>query len=583
MTSTATGYVIIAHDVLGNISDREILEALEDRSHQPYHIVRISPTKIKHGDAKQHHWPSLIKEQERLFNEKVKPLIDEYRDYQVLYFGLAPIPLAIHLGYMVRSFTKAEVFLKDHAQKDWKWRDLVIGSPEFSGLPTDTFQGSGDVVVRIGTRFKIEPKQTLHAANNLLKEVDIYPPKLGPDLFGSHESVAGYAQAFTQTIDAISSHLPNAQNVHLFAAVPVGLAFLIGQEIMPTAHTKVHVYEYAKDQTPPYIHAFIVNDDEQAVDWDITPEDRARFKELRKEFSESLDYVKEDFIGKMAEETEDHWFKALAPSQQETHALFDNEYWNYLKPIHETELRYSFIEENHKHETDQFYRSGFYHFSDQFLKALHNGISQKDELLSAFRLFCFHETIHHSTHSLQSENAEGISRYPKALEEADYQADVYALLHEFFYERIPLDEVCDFFTKRIQLLTETMWAFDKQKTRSDSMEVHRVNRYLIWYYQLCRIESTQCQSLLDVCKILSVKPLIELKLLGVRPGRDQKIVFDFKNISAVDLGICVFHEGRIRTHGNELGDFPITDLIKGFQNHQPAAIQKVLRALLAKI
>ena len=55
--------------------------------------------------------------------------------------------------------------------------------------------------------------------------------------------------------------------------------------------------------------------------------------------------------------------------------------------------------------------------------------------MQAGRLFLFHEALHYSSegHRLTSEVANGIGQFPKVIEEADYQAKVWALPSEYKY------------------------------------------------------------------------------------------------------------------------------------------------------
>ncbi len=59
----------------------------------------------------------------------------------------------------------------------------------------------------------------------------------------------------------------------------------------------------------------------------------------------------------------------------------------------------------------------------------------ESNLKIAGRLFLFHEILHHCNegHGINSTIANGIGRFPKVIEDADYQADVWAIVNHFLY------------------------------------------------------------------------------------------------------------------------------------------------------
>jgi hypothetical protein len=46
-------------------------------------------------------------------------------------------------------------------------------------------------------------------------------------------------------------------------------------------------------------------------------------------------------------------------------------------------------------------------------------------------MFLLHEGVHLATHRLSRETSVQVGRLPKVLEAVDYEADVWAMLHEF--------------------------------------------------------------------------------------------------------------------------------------------------------
>jgi hypothetical protein len=581
MSKAPKGLIILVQDILEDISEQEIMGTISPQYYGiPPLFVHINPEKIRQGEAINLHWPTLMAEQDRIFETQVEPLLKKHSDYLVLYFGLAPIPLAIHLGHKIQSFRRAQVYLRHHTNKNWMWIDLDAGAPELSGVPNDTYKVPGEVAIRFGTRFEISAADTAEIISNPTREIEIYPPTKGGDIFGSHEQVALYAQAFREALDAVSSHLPLVSSVHLFAAVPVGLAFLIGTEISPTSHPLVHLYEFDKDLTPRYTEVYIINEDYDATLLQITPKEKLAYGQLREDFKQELEMFPESYELEPTKTQEEHWFKVLPAPGYLTTTAFEQDYWKHLKRLDQMELKTTFLQVKHRKES---VNREHYFFEDYMLKSLTAKLRNTDEQLLACRLFSFRETAHQNTHHIDSETSNSSEPYPRVTEEANYQADVYSLLQEFLCSDNPFDDARGDFMKMIHVLTETMWAFDKRKSRSDEMEVHRVNRYLTWYFLACRIEREAGQTYERILNLLAHKPVIELRLHGVEASQGQKVVFNFKRGKSTDVGLCLFHNGRVRSFPYKIGELPISELIEGFQERRPKKIKAVLNALITEL
>ena len=67
--------------------------------------------------------------------------------------------------------------------------------------------------------------------------------------------------------------------------------------------------------------------------------------------------------------------------------------------------------------------------SNPLLVSLSQASEDDDELKQLIRLFLFHEYLH-THHSLTKYTAEGVGRFANCLERLDYEADLYALLHQ---------------------------------------------------------------------------------------------------------------------------------------------------------
>jgi hypothetical protein len=171
--------------------------------------------------------------------------------------------------------------------------------------------------------------------------------------------------------------------------------------------------------------------------------------------------------------------------------------------------------------------------------------------------------------------------FPKVLEEVDYQADVWAMVHEFALTRHDKPEAVandrDLFLELVRIATETMWAFDDRLDELEVMEVRRVNRYLIWYWQWLRME--RCSSLADIMAVLARKPLIELA--GPRVHTDgERVFYELREPWRADLELAALLEhNRIARHGRGAAT-SVPALIEGLRKRDGENIRFVLKSIL---
>jgi hypothetical protein len=204
---------------------------------------------------------------------------------------------------------------------------------------------------------------------------------------------------------------------------------------------------------------------------------------------------------------------------------------------------------------------------------------EPEDLKTAMRLFWFHEGIHYTDHQINSDNSESLGRYARVLEEADYQSDVYALFCEYGIKKEnAFRREVDFFAERIEILIRTLQAFDGEGPAA-RMQTRRVNRYLIWYFQLARIRHSKCKLIDDVIEILSIKPHIDLKL-PIKLHERNKIFYQLSGFDLDEIGIAFFHNNKVQSFGPNGNQFNLIKLVEGLRTKNSDSVMEVMRQAL---
>lgn len=254
--------LVVTHPVIGAIDEAEIVHAIPGLRERPWRRVEIAPLRADHGSLHEIDWQSARAEQERLFERRLRA---ELRRRSCLaYFGLAPIPLAMHLGYRVRAEVRADVYQRHHERHDWRWA-AEIRSKRRCLLQPLSFpeHGSTDVgplVVRVSTAHRIDPRETSEIVPSSLAQVDVAIAEPGLDALETSEAVMEVKVGFRRALERLKTLFPRTTEVHVFAAVPVGLAFLLGTQINPTVYPDVITYQYWAKDIPRYRRAIVLTE-----------------------------------------------------------------------------------------------------------------------------------------------------------------------------------------------------------------------------------------------------------------------------------------------------------------------------------
>ena len=196
--------------------------------------------------------------------EKTKEIINLYRDnnkIELAYYGIAHIPLVFLFGFQFNSRKSIHVFEHDRLDNAW---DLLGDSEEFPDVIVKKNYSSantrdGDVVIKFGVSYKINDNDVDNIVSSPILKIDFSLENPTPDVIRSTKQVEKYARAFRELLDEIHNLDANINCIHLFYAGPVSLALRCGQQISPTIHPKVLVYNYTNHDSPKYKWGVCVN------------------------------------------------------------------------------------------------------------------------------------------------------------------------------------------------------------------------------------------------------------------------------------------------------------------------------------
>ena len=580
MVSTKITVVVAHHGLDRKITEQECISALQTHEKDTTIFIDFESGNAKLSELYNLSFDNIALFQQRKFVEILKPVLDSNPGATLAYFGLTPIPVAFHLGYLVGNTHPISIYQWHHAENRWyKETDKPSVDYNFSilplTLPLEVQKGKGDISIRVATSFNIDKHATYEVVPNPLNEFDIVLDNPRVDSLYNQETIKSVVSAFQDVLDTYANKLSDREKIHLFIASSSGLPFALGTRINPNIYPYIQTYQFDRNETPKYKEAILVTKeiDSRIV---LSESDRELAHDIRKSWQRQLKTNIKPFISTIASKQSVNWLQMVCANDTEYDTVSKHlkHPWSSVTDINKTSLKHDDIDTETTDVDDGFEyieKTNKWLLDDGFLFGLSKRLATKTEtdVMQASRLFFFHEALHYSKdgHRLTKEVANGIGQFPKVIEEADYQADVWGLLTEYKYCTIYEPEKLEqglkaFFCNAIETAVETMWSFVDTGSELSIIQVRSMNRFLNWYWQWVMIENIESKGTLeDIISILLDKPVIEfagapMELRGYRTFYKLNSKLNNK------LQLAAFARNKVYRFAPNL----IDDIVDGFKN-----------------
>lgn len=494
--------------------------------------------------------------------QKLKAMADAVADPQLHYFGIAQIPhiiaLASHLG------DERRVYLHDFDRNNdsWSWptveRTLEMVADNLPSGPPVTSRGQAVIRVSISALVTDESIRP-HVGSELLADINIHPTNVTPNLgiVRSEADVTVIRDEIRRAVGAIRAWRPGVHTIHVFAAAPVSVCFVLGQELKPRNSPPVQTYRYQMREGIPEYHPAIL-----LRDGDMTAAERPLSDEQKRGAQEDRvgvwAQVLQEVVGYAKRLREDghagkRWYEPLQP--KETLAAVAP--FPTLKPLAAIECDRHTIDPEPFHGEYGFDEdSQRWRLSDGLIIGFREAVGTNEaELRDAIRLFFFHEFCH-EFHGLTKLTADEVGKFSNCLEYIDYTADTFALLHQLDWMRAAHPGRVDSEDKRralladqIDIILRSFWAFDPHPPILE-WQIRRLRRYMNWYWRSVQIRRSR--TLTQVLRLLRRQPHVELAgLHQFARGRRTLVRLDrFDGSTQLELALVLEDDRLFRVQEN---------------------------------
>ena len=584
--------IVIAHYGLNRkITEDECEAALEIKDAENI-FVDFEAGHAELGELYDLPFENIALMQQRKFAEILKPVLEQYPTAHIAYFGLAPISVGFHLGYLVGNTHSYTIYQWHHQRNAWFYQiDPPSAEYKFNikppVLPAEKQKGKGDIIVRVSTSFNIDPQTTYQVVSNPANEFDIELRATHVDSLYNQENIQTVVTEFQNVLNAYANKLTDRDQIHLFISSSAGLPFALGTRINTNIYPYVQTYQFDKKQTPPHREAILITKEisDRVI---LTDEDRVTAHKIRKDWEIQLQDKIKPFIKTVTGMHPENWLQTVCENLDDYRIVQKHlcSPWDKIININATSLKedaIDLIQTDIDGGFEYIEKTGLWILDDGFMSGLKKRLDKNanTDLMQAGRLFFFHEALHYSKsgHRLVREIATGIGQFPKVIEEADYQADAWALLNEYRYCCLHEPQklrngLKQFFCNAIDTAVETMWSFVDIGTSLNMIQIRSMNRFLNWYWQYICIEDLDGKGSLEeiVCTLFN-KPVIEFAGAPMEL-RAHRTYFKLNSKNQASYQLAAFVKNKV----HRFAPTAILDIVEGFRNLKGKMIKDGLKS-----
>lgn len=160
-------------------------------------------------------------------------------------FPLAPIPLLISAGYFLQNNSKCYIYQYDRDNNKWVNNgNGKISNYNISWIRKKRFFKSNRLVLKLETSSEIHSSQIKTHWNDDILCLSLYEKTLGQPLYSNH-----YKKMLGELFRIVDPIVSKYDEIHIYAAVPAGMAIEIGRHIQKGVYPKVHLYNFQNGYT----------------------------------------------------------------------------------------------------------------------------------------------------------------------------------------------------------------------------------------------------------------------------------------------------------------------------------------------
>jgi len=206
-------------------------------------------------DSQENFWLQEDQHLQAIVRERILPphTRGDLKDPSI--FAIAPQPLLILLGHLIRDISAADVYQRHREPPGWVWQDHPEGFEYSIKRPTAT-KGTPVLVLALSAAVSDDRILTQIGDDAVIWRITI--PKPNNDYLKSIRQLQQFRELIRPLFDEIKDYYPSGTMLNVFPVAPVSVCVELGRTVQPKAHMPLRLWDENKD-LGGFIHALDIN------------------------------------------------------------------------------------------------------------------------------------------------------------------------------------------------------------------------------------------------------------------------------------------------------------------------------------
>lgn len=206
-------------------------------------------------DVDDHFWQQEAAHLRSIVRERILPPYERghLRDWSI--FAIAPQPLLMLLGHLMRDIGTANVYQRHREPPGWAWQDHPEGFSYNIERPNGA---TGQPALVLALSASIADERVFAKIGNDAAIWRVTIPQPNNDYLKSAQQLQQFRELIRPLLDEIKDQCPAGTPLNVFPAAPVSVCVELGRAIQPKAHMPMRLWDQNND-LGGFVHALDIN------------------------------------------------------------------------------------------------------------------------------------------------------------------------------------------------------------------------------------------------------------------------------------------------------------------------------------
>lgn len=240
------------------LQQEDAMEAMFPERYPVSEIPLCLSMSCSHEDNTAAFWDTESTHLNRIFDQKILPLIESDQTKHFSLFSLAPIPLLIQLGTLFTDKISVDTYQPIREPKGWHWQEFPEGF-EFIIKKPEKFEGAPVLVCSLSDKINHERIKTVMGEQVSLWELTVPEEHIGNDNIRNKVQLSMIRFIIRKLMVLIKDQHGSTTPLSIFPAMAVSCSIEMGRARMPKADMPWIIYDQ-NNKEKKFIKAITIGD-----------------------------------------------------------------------------------------------------------------------------------------------------------------------------------------------------------------------------------------------------------------------------------------------------------------------------------